>query len=145
LLFEHNLGGDTFRMLNDSVAYLTLSSVKQADVPEYLRRATGARVLVVDIRNYPKEFMVFVLGGHLAGGVPFARFTTASAANPGAFTFTPPITIPTAEPRFTGKIVILVDESSQSQAEYTTMAFRTAANALVVGSQTAGADGNVST
>jgi len=38
---------------------------------------------------------------------------------------------------------VLVDEVSQSQAEYTTMAFR-AAGAKVVGSTTAGADGNVS-
>jgi C-terminal processing protease CtpA/Prc len=43
-----------------------------------------------------------------------------------------------------GSIVILVDESSQSQAEYTAMAFRSAPNAHVVGSTTAGADGNVS-
>ena len=32
-----------------------------------------------------------------------------------------------------------------SQAEYTTMAFRTAPGAIVIGSTTAGADGNVST
>jgi C-terminal processing protease CtpA/Prc len=41
-------------------------------------------------------------------------------------------------------VVILVDEVTQSQAEYTAMALRTAPNALVVGSTTAGADGNVS-
>jgi C-terminal processing protease CtpA/Prc len=40
--------------------------------------------------------------------------------------------------------VILVDEVSQSQAEYTTMAFRVAPDAIVAGSTTAGADGNVS-
>jgi C-terminal processing protease CtpA/Prc len=40
--------------------------------------------------------------------------------------------------------VILVDEVSQSQAEYSAMAFRVAPDAVVVGSTTAGADGNVS-
>jgi C-terminal processing protease CtpA/Prc len=45
---------------------------------------------------------------------------------------------------YSGKIVILVDEISQSQSEYTAMAFRSAPNAIVVGSTTAGADGNVS-
>jgi C-terminal processing protease CtpA/Prc len=48
------------------------------------------------------------------------------------------------QPHYAGKIVILVDEVSQSQAEYTTMALRTAPGAVVVGSMTAGADGNVS-
>ena len=41
--------------------------------------------------------------------------------------------------------MILVDEITQSQAEYTTMAFRSSPRATVIGSTTAGADGNVST
>jgi C-terminal processing protease CtpA/Prc len=40
--------------------------------------------------------------------------------------------------------VILVDEASVSQSEYTAMAFRAVPNAVVVGGTTAGADGNVS-
>jgi C-terminal processing protease CtpA/Prc len=43
-----------------------------------------------------------------------------------------------------GKIVILTDEVTQSQAEYTAMAFRFSPRAVVLGSTTAGADGNVS-
>jgi C-terminal processing protease CtpA/Prc len=41
--------------------------------------------------------------------------------------------------------VILVDEITQSSAEYHAMAFRAVPGAIVVGSTTAGADGNVST
>jgi C-terminal processing protease CtpA/Prc len=48
------------------------------------------------------------------------------------------------QPHYAGKVVILVDEVSLSQAEYTAMAFRAAPHATVVGSTTAGADGNVS-
>jgi C-terminal processing protease CtpA/Prc len=40
--------------------------------------------------------------------------------------------------------VVLVDEASISNAEYTAMALRATPNAIVVGSTTAGADGNVS-
>ncbi len=40
--------------------------------------------------------------------------------------------------------MIIVNETTQSQAEYTTMAFRVAPNVKVIGSTTAGADGNVS-
>jgi C-terminal processing protease CtpA/Prc len=47
-------------------------------------------------------------------------------------------------PFFSGKVVILVDEISQSSAEYTAMVLRAAPNAIVMGSTTAGADGNVS-
>jgi C-terminal processing protease CtpA/Prc len=38
----------------------------------------------------------------------------------------------------------MVDETSMSQAEYTSMAFRASPGAIIVGSTTAGADGNVS-
>ena len=48
------------------------------------------------------------------------------------------------QPHYAGKVVILVDEISLSQAEYTAMAFRANPRAVVVGSTTAGADGNVS-
>jgi len=104
-----------------------------------------SKVLVIDIRNYPRAFMVFSLGGHLVSEpTKFASFTYSSAANPGAFVWTRPVSLNPVLPGFTGSVVILVDETSQSQAEYTAMAFRAAPKAIVVGSTTAGADGNVS-
>ena len=54
----------------------------------------------------------------------------------------PPISLKPEKPHYNGKVLILVDEVSLSQAEYTSMAFRASPRALVVGSTTAGADGN---
>jgi C-terminal processing protease CtpA/Prc len=48
------------------------------------------------------------------------------------------------EPHYEGKLAILADEVTQSSAEYTTMAFRVAPRAIVIGSMTAAADGNIS-
>ena len=45
---------------------------------------------------------------------------------------------------YLGKIVILVNETTVSRAEFVAMALQTAPHATVIGSQTAGADGNVS-
>jgi C-terminal processing protease CtpA/Prc len=141
----HDLAGETFRKLSPDVAYLKLSSVKIADAAKYIDSAAGTKGLIIDIRNYPSEFVVFGLGGLLVDKESqFARFTTGDLANPGAFHFGPPLPLTPAAPHYPGKVVILVDEVSQSQAEYTTMAFRSAPNATVIGSTTAGADGNVS-
>jgi hypothetical protein len=141
----HDLPGETFQLLSDEVAYLKLSSVAVEDIGDYIARAGKVDVLVVDIRNYPKEFVVFALGGHLVTQpTDFARFTVGDALNPGAFVWTSPVTLRPLEPHFPGTVVILVDEVSQSQAEYTAMALRSAPNSVVVGSTTAGADGNVS-
>jgi hypothetical protein len=65
-------------------------------------------------------------------------------SNPGAFYWGAPLSLEPQQPHYPGKVVILVDEISQSQAEYTTMAFRSSPRATVIGSTTAGADGNVS-
>lgn len=141
----HDLPGDTFQRLTDEVSYLKLSSVSAAQSTDYIRKASGSKVLVIDIRNYPKEFVVFALGSHLVSKeTEFARFTVPNLANPGAFVWTRPISLRPVPPLYSGAVVILVDESSQSQAEYTAMAFRSASHAIVVGSTTAGADGNVS-
>ena len=89
--------------------------------------------------------MPFALGSHLVKDpTAFATFTMPDLANPGAFHFGNVVTIDPTSDHYDGKVVILVDETSVSQAEYTAMALRVAAGAIIVGSTTAGADGNVS-
>jgi C-terminal processing protease CtpA/Prc len=141
----HDLPGDTFRLLSPEVGYLKLSSIKAADLPGFIDRAAKTKGLVIDIRNYPSEFVVFALGSMLvADRTPFVRFTSGDLSNPGAFHWTAPVSIDPQNLHYAGKVAILVDETSQSQAEYTTMAFRASPKAKVFGSMTAGADGNVS-
>ncbi len=90
-------------------------------------------------------FLVFELGGFfLRQKTPFARITAADLSNPGASHWRRENPIPPKEPYCGGKVVIWVDEVTQSSAEYTTMAFRASPRAMVIGSTTAGADGNVS-
>ncbi len=146
LRVAHDRDGDVFQSLNEDVAYLKLSAVEGSEAKNYIESAIGHRGLVIDIRNYPSAFMVFALGRHLVSdATPFARFTNVDFANPGTFVWRDvPLELEPVEPRFDGKIVILVDEYSMSQSEYTAMAFRAAPGAIVVGSRTAGADGNIS-
>jgi hypothetical protein len=141
----HDRPGDTFQRLGSEVAYLKLSTIRQADVARYIEEARGTRGPVIDIRNYPSEFVVFVLGQHLVrDATPFAAFKRLDLANPGAFVWGfKPVHEPRA-PFYDGKVVILVDEVTLSQAEYTAMALRAAPGAVVVGSTTSAADGNVS-
>jgi C-terminal processing protease CtpA/Prc len=143
--FTHDQPGETFHLLSKDVAYLKLSTVKAANAAHYIESAAGTKALIIDIRNYPSEFMVFALGQLLVGNeTSFARFTAGDLSTPGAFHWTEPVRLKPEKPLYTGKIAILVDEVSQSQAEYTSMAFRASPRAIVVGSTTAGADGNVS-
>ncbi len=141
----HDLPGEAFRILPENVAYLKLSAVSAKDVADYAKKASGTKGWIIDIRNYPAEFVVFTLGELLVGRkTPFARFTIGDLANPGAFHWGKELSLSPKEPHYAGRLVILVDEVTLSQAEYTAMAFRVAPDATVIGSTTAAADGNVS-
>ena len=144
-LDTHDQSGDTFRLLSPEVAYIKLSSIKAADLPTYFEAAKSTKGLIVDIRNYPSAFMPFAMGAYLATKpTPFVAFTFADLANPGVFRFGDGPLIQPGSVHYAGRLVVLVDETTQSQAEYTAMALRAMSKSVVVGSTTAGADGNVS-
>jgi hypothetical protein len=137
--------GDAFQRLGDEVAYIKLSAIETDEIPNYIEAAVGTRGLVIDIRDYPAEFVVFALGQHLVDvPTPFVRFTKPDLANPGAFAWTDSLELIPEPPHYAGRVVVLVNENTLSQAEYTAMAFRAAPRSLVIGSTTAGADGNYS-
>jgi C-terminal processing protease CtpA/Prc len=140
----HELEGATFQRLADDVAYLKVSTLAAADCPSFIEAAADCRGLVVDLRAYPADSVAFALGGHLVRQpTPFASFSVAHASNPGAFTMIPGAPIEPRTPYRRAAVVALVDETTQSAAEFTAMALR-ACGALVVGETTAGTDGNVS-
>ena len=56
----------------------------------YVQSAAGTKGLIIDIRNYPSEFVVFTLGQLLvAQPTDFVRFTVGDVMNPGAFHWVP--------------------------------------------------------
>lgn len=135
-----------FKMLDGNIAYVYMGSVNADLLPEVFEKIKNTKGLVIDFRSYPSDFVVFKMGKLLKPeSSDFVKFTNTSNSQPGLFTFTPSLkTQGTGKKSYAGKIAILINETTQSSAEYHTMAFRTAPNAKVFGSTTAGADGNVS-
>mgnify|MGYP001221281560 CR=1 FL=1 len=136
----------SFRLINKDIAYINHGSLQRNHLPEIWKEIKNTKGLIIDIRNYPSDFPIFDLGRYLMPErTPFVKFTRGSIENPGLFTFTEPLYIGTEnEEYYKGKVVILINEVSQSSAEYHTMAYRVHPNATVIGSTTAAADGNVS-
>jgi C-terminal processing protease CtpA/Prc len=142
---SNDLAGATFRMLSSGVAYLKVSAIKAAEISANIEAARDTQAIIVDLRGYPSDFVVFKLGGHfVARETAFARFAMPDLSNPGAFNWTEPVSLKPEQPYYGGKLFVLVDENTQSQAEYTAMSLRAAPHSTIVGSATAGADGNVS-
>ena len=134
-----------FKILDGNIGYITLANIKQEDIPEIKKTLKNTKGIVIDIRNYPSTFVPFSLGSYfLSKPTSFVKFTQGNPNNPGEFIFTQSLKIPNEKDFFKGKLVILVNEKTQSQAEYTAMAFRAVKKSKIIGSTTAGADGNVS-
>ena len=102
--------------------------------------------LIIDMRTYPSESIVFTLGAYLMPeATGFVKFSMTIYTTPGLFAYLPTISVGNNnKDNYKGKVVIIVNETTQSQAEYASMAFRVAPKAKVIGSTTAGADGNIS-
>ena len=132
-----------FKFITPKIAYLYLGSIKYKYLKDILKEIDNTDGLVIDLRCYPSEFVVFTLGDYLWDEKKdFVKYSKASITTPGEFMLTKPKSVG-GKSRYKGKVILLVNETTQSQAEYTTMAFR-ATGATVVGSTTAGADGDVS-
>lgn len=138
---------DSHKVINENIGYIYPRTLKEGEINEIMDKFLDKKGLIVDLRCYPSDFIVFSLNRYLLNEKKdFVKFTTGNIKTPGLFT------VKDYEYKvgrnnknyFKGKVIILVNEETQSQAEYTAMALRVAPNAKVLGSTTAGADGNVS-
>jgi hypothetical protein len=135
-----------FKLVSPEIAYIYPGTIKGKYLPEIMKEVTKTKGLIIDLRCYPSEFIVFSLGEYLMPQpVNFVKFSQTGYYNPGLFTYGAALQVGKSNnDYYRGKVVIIVNEVTQSQAEYTTMALRVAPGATVIGSTTAGADGNVS-
>jgi C-terminal processing protease CtpA/Prc len=145
-LAHYNHGDQAYQVLDDNIGYIRLDKMEGQSVNQMMTALANTKGLIIDIRSYPSKFVVFELGAHLyPSAYNFVRFTSMQTNHPGQFNWTEPLAVGGDNPDYyKGKVVILVDEATVSQAEYTAMAFRGAPSAIVIGNTTAGADGNVS-
>ena len=133
-----------YRFLTPEVGYIDMARIKGAKVATIMQVFAHTKGIVVDQRNYPGEPVATYLPGFfLAKSVAFSKFTQRDPSYPGRFLWQPADTLrPVGPVPYTGQVVVLVNEVSRSQAEFTAMAFQATPHGTLLGSQTAGADGN---
>lgn len=135
----------SYKLLADNIGYITLESIKTYEIREIMNTFKNTKAIIIDIRNYPNEFVPYILGSYLVEAPAiFAKVSIANSKNPGEFILRNGTIISPTFPVYNGKIIVLINEYSQSQSEFTTMALQAGKNTTVIGSTTAGADGEVS-
>jgi C-terminal processing protease CtpA/Prc len=136
----------SFFFIKPGIGYINLGTIKRTQVDSIFKALEKSAGLIIDNRQYPGDFPIYDIAGKLLPEKQdFTKIPAGSLEYPGAFFVNPSLTAGKKnKDYYKGKLVILVNENTQSSAEFHTMAFRIAPSATVIGSTTAGADGNVS-
>jgi C-terminal processing protease CtpA/Prc len=136
-----------WKILDGNVGYVNMGLLQQSDVTAMMTALRSTRAIVFDVRNYPNNTLYLIAQQLNPASRMFVRFTLPSYEHPGTFVEGASLAAgPTTSTNgyYRGRVILLADERTQSHAEFTLMALKTAPDVTLLGSQTAGADGNVS-
>jgi len=124
--------------------FIDMGKLKKSDINTKLKRTIrSVDHLIIDNRNYPNSTIIKLSKLLIKEKTKFAKFIKMDFDYPGSFKWVESQTIG-GKHRYEGNIYVLVDYNTMSHAEYTVMAFQQHPNTIVIGGQTAGADGNIS-
>lgn len=142
--FIKGIKKEKFKILDNNIGYVDMGILTVKNVPEMIEKLSTTKAIIFDMRNYPKETYEAISNFLNAEKKAFVIYTIPDLKYPGRFQWTEPqFTGSENKNNYKGKVVMLLNEESMSQPEWTAMCFQTAGNTTIIGSQTAGADGNV--
>lgn len=136
---------EKFKILENNIGYVNMGEITVKYIPEMIEKLKSAKAIVFDMRNYPNGTYEAISNFLNAKEKTFAIYTRPDLNYPGRFAWKGGTSAGSENNNnYKGKVVVLLNEESVSQSEWTAMCFQTAGNTTIIGSQTAGADGNVS-
>ncbi|MBB3699569.1 hypothetical protein KMW28_24420 [Flammeovirga yaeyamensis] len=144
--FSFNNEKTVSKFLSDDVGYINMEILSEDQIGSIFKKFKNTKAIVFDLRNYPMNDYHDSLCFHLSEKeVEFAKFSVPNMKYPGTFKISESVKIGMDNPDYyKGKKIVLCNESTQSASEFMTMFFQALPNTITVGSQTAGADGDVS-
>ncbi|WP_106831374.1 S41 family peptidase [Parabacteroides pacaensis] len=137
---------DKYNLASKNIVYLKVSENKSSEwIWETLQKNIHAKGLILDLREYPVGDYFGSLNYFLfPQPEEFIWFSENSKSMPGNYICTNKAKVGWDNPDyFKGKVAILVNEGTISNGEYCAMAYRKAPRSKIIGSTTAGADGNI--
>ena len=128
-----------------SIGYVNMGQLETFEIAGMMQAFNNKDAIIFDLRNYPNGTLWTLVNYLYRNPVQVARFAQPDFTYPGAYQWLETnIGQGTSNP-YDGRLIILFNEETQSQAEYTVMGLEQHPNAVKIGSQTAAADGNITT
>lgn len=143
-----------FRLLTDSVGYIYAGTFSREHLAEVGQTLPRTRALIIDLRTYPLKVdgaLIALIGQSLrTESVVVRQALYQTLALPGLFYRQEQwlfedfgeVAARCTEP-YKGRVILLVDEITQSNPEFQAMAFQSCPQTLTIGSPTSGANGSI--
>lgn len=136
---------DKFKVLENNIGYVDMGVIKTRHIPDMIEMLKPTKAIIFDMRNYPNGTYEEISKFLNPQEKQFAIYTRPDLSYPSRYRWSGGSSSGFEnKDNYKGKVIVLLDEKSVSQSEWTAMCFQTAGNTTIIGSQTAGADGNVS-
>lgn len=142
------------RLLTDSVGYIYAGTFSREHLAEVVQTLPRTRALIIDLRTYPLKVdgaLIALIGQSLrTESVVVRQALYQTLALPGLFYRQEQwlfedfgeVAARCTEP-YKGRVILLVDEMTQSNPEFQAMAFQSCPQTLTIGSPTSGANGSI--
>ncbi|MEO8584012.1 MAG: S41 family peptidase [Flavitalea sp.] len=147
--YKYHLQDSCCTITRENVGYINPFLLKATYIPKIMHLLRGTKGIILDFRFPPGENILAIGNYLIRKEQPFAKMTCPTNEHPGLFTYfvTSKIgggIITSSSDIYRSPLVLLNDDETQSAAEFNTMAFRMYNKSIIIGSITAGADGDVS-
>jgi hypothetical protein len=123
--------------------YVDMGRLEPGDVEDMFDELWNTDAIVFDIRSYPQGTLWTIVNYIYSSSLHIANFTVPQSDYPGTIDWHFETIGSGTSEAYNGSLIILFDERTLSQAEYTCMGFDYHPKCIKIGSQTAAADGNV--
>ena len=145
LLINNNpIWKDTIINGNCTFGIVDMGRLEKTQVDGMFADLWDTDAIIFDLRNYPNGTLWTIVNYLFPSPINIANFTVPDNTYPGRLYWNSETNGSGTSNPYNGKVIILFDERTQSQAEYTCMGLEQFPGAIKIGSTTAGADGNVS-
>ncbi len=127
-----------------NVGYVHMGNLTTDDVQEMYEALKTTDAIIFDVRNYPRGTITEIAKRMHASRNIAVRYTIPDPTFPGSFFTGETHAGMDGNPDpYLGKVIVLCNQQTQSHAEWTCMILKAMPQCTIIGSQTAGADGNV--
>jgi C-terminal processing protease CtpA/Prc len=152
--YLENIKKDKWFFIKPSIAYINLDKITSKELKGVFEQITNTEGLILDLRNYPRKISNSDLSKYLyPHKKEFIKVLFPIKNNPayGEYDGDAPLKI-IADPfksghnnpdYYKGKIILLVNNTTQSRSEFMGMAIQQSPNCFTIGEQTSGAVMNV--